>query len=89
MVPVGIIFIGSNFGENGYYVERAGISFECFMLVKFLIRVLFILEAFEIQELSKNTIGFWKTLLGAFVSNLFLHYIAKSIYQTPKDDENS
>ena len=50
--------------------------------------VIFILRAFEIQKLSKNTIDFWKTLLGASY-NLFLLSIVTSIYQTPKDDENS
>ena len=59
------------------------------MLIKFLIDVvIFILRAFEIQKLSKNTIGFPKTLLGASY-NLFLLSIVTSIYQTPKDDENS
>ena len=48
----------STFGEIGYYVERAGILFACFMVIKFLIDVvIFILRAFEIQKLSKNTIG--------------------------------
>ena len=79
----------STFGEIGYYIERAGILFACFMLIKFLIDVvIFILRAFEIQKLSKNTIGFWKTLLGASY-NLFLLSIVTSIYQTHKDDENS
>ena len=79
----------STFGEIGYYVERAGILFACFMLIKFLIDVVtFILRAFEKQKLSKNTIGFWKTLLGASY-NLFLLSIVTSIYQTPKNDENS
>ena len=59
------------------------------MLIKFLIDVvIFILRAFEIQKLSKNTIGFRKTLLGASY-NLFLLSIVTSICQTPKDDENS
>ena len=79
----------STFGEIGYYIERAGILFACFMLIKFLIDVvIFILRAFEIQKLSKNTIGFRKTLLGASY-NLFLFSIVTSIYQTPKDDENT
>ena len=79
----------STFGEIGYYIERAGILFACFMLIKFLIDVvIFILRAFEIQKLSKNTIGFWKTLLGASY-NLFLLSIVTSIYQTPKNDEKS
>ena len=79
----------STFGEIGYYVERARILFACFMSIKFLMDVvIFILRTFEIQKLSKNTIGFWKTLLGASY-NLFLLSIVTSIYQTPKDDENS
>ena len=80
----------STFGEIGYYIERAGILFACFMLIKFLIDVvIFILRAFEIQKLSKNkTLNFWKTLLGASY-NLFLLSIVTSIYRTPKDDENS
>ena len=78
----------NTFGEIGYYVERAGILFACFMLTIFLIDVvIFILRAFEIQKLSKNTIGFWKTLLEASY-NLFLLSIVTSIYQTSKDDEN-
>ena len=79
----------STFGEIGFHIERAGILFACFMLIKFLIDVvIFTLRAFEIQKLSKNTIGFWKTLLGASY-NLFLLSIVTSIYRTPKDDENS
>ena len=79
----------STFEEIGYYIERAGILFACFMLIKFFIDVIiFILRAFEIQKLLKNTIGFWKTLLGASY-NLFLLSIVTSNYQTPKDDENS
>ena len=80
----------STFGEIGYYVERAGVLFACFMLIKFFFIdiVIFILRDFEIKKLSKNTIGFWKTLLGASY-NLFLLSIVTSIYQTPKDDENS
>ena len=79
----------STFEEIGYYVERAGILFACFMLIKFLIDVvIFISRGFEIQKLSRNTIGFWKTLLGASYK-LFLLSIVTSIYQTSKDDENS
>ena len=79
----------STFGEIGYYIERAGILFACFMLIKFFIDVvIFLLRAFEIQKLSKNTIGFWKTLSGASY-NLFLLSNVTSIYQLPKDDENS
>ena len=63
----------STFEEIGYYVERAGMVFACFMIIKFLIDVvIFILRA----------------LLGAS-NNLFLLSIVTSIYQTPKDDENS
>ena len=59
------------------------------MLIKFLIDVvIFILRAFKIQKLSKNTIGFWNKLPGASY-NLFLLSIVTSIYQTLKDDENS
>ena len=59
-----------------------------FHVIKFFIDcVIFILRAFEIQKLSKNTIGFLKTLLGASY-NLFLLSIGTSIYQTSKDDEN-
>ena len=79
----------STFGEIGFYVQRAGLLFACFVLIKFLIDVvIYILRAFEIQKLSKNTIGFWKTILGASY-NLFLLTIVTSIYQTPEDDENS
>ena len=78
----------NTFGEIGYYVERARILFACFMLIKFSIDiVIFILRAFEMRKLSKNTIEFWKTLQGASY-NLFLLPIVTSIYQTSKDDEN-
>ena len=72
----------------GYYLQRLGNFFACFLLVKFIIDVVVIvLRGLEIRKVSGATFGFVRTMLGA-TFHLFVLSLQTPMYETDENNKN-
>jgi hypothetical protein len=79
----------STFGKVTYYLEKLGIYFAMFLLIKFLIdTVVVILRSLEIYHLTGRTMGFGRILLSATYNLLFLS-IVTSMFDNHQDNKNN
>ena len=76
------------FGLLGNYIQCLGNFFACFLLVKFLIDVVFIvLRGLEIRKVSGATFSFVRTVLGA-TFHLFVLSLQTPMYETNENKNN-
>ena len=72
-------FIGT-FGFVSFFLEKIGISFACFLFLKFLLEIIVtIIEALEFNKLTNRTMSFWKIILGA-TYNFFVLSVFTSVF---------
>ena len=64
----------STFGEIGYYIERAGVLFTCFMLIKFLIDVVVFFKSFRDTKIVEEHYWFLKNTTRSLVQFVSTFY---------------